>query len=189
MHALKMFEASALSLRGGDDPLRPDPTDEALHKVLKEGVACQVLEEAMYLSDSAGMSAIVAEDNLNASVDMGTSEMEVLRYLADAVAAGPDRDRKDILRQAKLHFGGTEYDPQALKFLLAFVVACPHKLVEMVQSLHFGLVNPAQLRMKPKGFAELAGLNPKFPYCKAEPAASDGRNWHPDVHVCMCVRT
>ena len=93
-----MFEASTLSLRGGDDPLRPDPTDEALHKVLKEGVACQVLEEAMYLSDSAGMSAIVAEDNLNASVDMGTSEMEVLRYLADAVAAGPDRDRKDILR-------------------------------------------------------------------------------------------
>ena len=60
----------------GDEPLRADPKDKKLAEVLADGVLCQVLEEGMYLSDKAGMSAIVQGDNLNAAVDMGTGEME-----------------------------------------------------------------------------------------------------------------
>ena len=168
MHALKMFAAGHMTLRGGgSDPLRPTPSDEQLQKALKDGVMCQVMDEKMYLQDKAGMLAIVAEDNMNASVEMGTCEMEVLRYLSDEVAKGGDVPVDKILRQAKLHFGGTEYGEPALKCLLAFAMAVPRKLVEMVQALHFALVNPAQLRMKPKAFADVAALNPKFPYCKA----------------------
>ena len=78
MHALKIYASQSMMLRGvGDAPLRSDPQDKKLAEVLSEGVLCQVLDEGTFLSDKAGMSAIVQEDNLNAAIDMGTGEMEV----------------------------------------------------------------------------------------------------------------
>ena len=79
MHALKVFASETMTLRGkGEDLLRADPQDQALAVTLREGILCQVLDERMYLGDRAGMSAIVQEDNLNAAIEMGTGEMEVV---------------------------------------------------------------------------------------------------------------
>ena len=79
VHALKVYASETMTLRGkGDEPLRADPQVKKLAEVLSEGILCQVLDEAMYLGDKAGMSAIVQEDNLNAAIDMGTGEMEAV---------------------------------------------------------------------------------------------------------------
>ena len=79
MHALKVFASETMTLRGkGDDLLRADPQDKPLAVTLREGILCHVLDEEMYLGDRAGMSAIVQEDNLNAAIEMGTGEMEVV---------------------------------------------------------------------------------------------------------------
>ena len=82
VHALKVFASETMPLRGeGSEPLRADPLDKQLHETLSEGILCQVLDEGMYLDDKAGMSAIVQEDNLNAAIDMGIGEMEVVSYV------------------------------------------------------------------------------------------------------------
>ena len=79
VHALKVFACEAMTLRGkGEELLRADPKDKKLQETLSEGILCQVLDEGMYIGDKAGMSAIVQEDNLNAAIEMGTGEMEVL---------------------------------------------------------------------------------------------------------------
>ena len=83
MHALKVYASSSMTLHSSStqacpqEPLRPDPRDKKLAEVLSQGILCQVLDEEAYVGDKAGMSAIITEDNLNASIDMATGEMEV----------------------------------------------------------------------------------------------------------------
>ena len=54
-----------------------------------------------------------------------------------------------------------------MKSLLAFAMAVPPKLVDMLQALHFALVSPTQLRLPAKAFANIAGLPESYPYAKA----------------------
>ena len=61
---------------GGTVPVRAAAHDIKLNEALDEGLLAQVMDEDMYRKDLAGMSAIVQEDNMNAAIDMGTSEME-----------------------------------------------------------------------------------------------------------------
>ena len=85
---MKLFKAGTMCLHGGSDPdqvIRPNPDDAQLDAALKEGILCRVLEQGAYVGDVDGMLAIVAEDNLNASVEMSTNEMEILRWYAKEI--------------------------------------------------------------------------------------------------------
>ena len=52
----------------------------------------------------------------------------------------------DLATKARAHFGGSAFKDGDFMSLLAFAMAVPAKLVDMLQSLHFALVSPAQLR-------------------------------------------
>ena len=78
VQALKVFACGTMTLRGtGEKPLRPDPNDKKLLEALSEGVLCQVLNEGMYVSDNAGVSTTVKEQNFNAAIDIDIGTMEV----------------------------------------------------------------------------------------------------------------
>ena len=81
VHALKLFRAASAHLNGTREVLKPNPKDRQLEEHLSEGVACEVFREELWDEDPAGLAAIVGEDNMDAAVDMGSSEVEVLQAL------------------------------------------------------------------------------------------------------------
>ena len=94
---------------------------------------------------------------------------EVLRWMSDEVRRSSEGGLSptDIVQKAKLHFGSSAFKESDLKSLLAFGIAVPPKLVDMLQALHFALVSPAQMRLPAKVFASIAELPREFPYAKA----------------------
>ena len=68
--------------------------------------------------------------------------------------------------KARAHFGAAGFSDGDYKALLAFAVACPRKLVEMLQAIHFALVSPTILRMPGVAFGRIAELEQLYPYSK-----------------------
>ena len=68
--------------------IRPNPTGLQLKQHLCEGINCLVLGEGLW-SDTEAMKAIIAEDNLNASVEMSTNEIEILSFMGEELASAP----------------------------------------------------------------------------------------------------
>ena len=98
-----------------------------------------------------------------------TQRLEVLRWFSEKVRGASTGGfvPKDAISEAKLHFGGSAFRETDMKSLLAFAMAVPPKLVDMLQALHFALVSPTQLRLPAKAFANIAGLPESYPYAKA----------------------
>ena len=70
------------------------------------------------------------------------------------------------IAKARAHFGAAGFSDGDYKALLAFAAACPRKLVEMLQAIHFALVSPTVLRMPGVAFGRIAGLDRLCPYSK-----------------------
>ena len=93
---------------------------------------------------------------------------EVLRWFSDKVrsAGNGGLSPTETGKAAKLHFGGSAFGETDMKSLLAFAMSVPHKLVDMVQALHFALVSPTVMRLPAKAFGRIAALPKDYPYAK-----------------------
>ena len=97
---------------------------------------------------------------------------EVLRWMSDLVRCGGmspvtgGMSTVDVVDKATLHFGGSAFKDADYRYLLAFAMAVPPKLVDMIQSLHFALVSPARFRLPAHAFAKVAALPREYPYAK-----------------------
>ena len=165
--ALKLFKVGTTKLLGGsslDDMIRRNSSDEQLALHLDEGVACQVLMAEIWDEDNAGMQATIAEDSMNASLDMATNEMEVLTFFAEEVHTG--KSAEDCLAAAKARFGTSAFGEPDLKSLYIFALRVPPTLARNLCELHFALIPQALCRCPPRHFgaiARIGGLSPVKP--------------------------
>ena len=139
-----------------DKVIRAHSSDAQLALHLEEGVACHVLQPMIWKDDTEGLQAIIAEDNMNASVDMATNEMEVLVFLSDHVAAGLPFD--ECFAAAKTRFGTSAFGEADMKSLYNFAMRVPQNLIKNLAELHFSLIPPALLRCPPRHFGSIARI-------------------------------
>ena len=156
--ALKLFKLGHVQLNGGQssDMIAAPASDKQLAMHLDEGVYCQVLSEGIWSQDPDGLQAIITEDNMNASVDMATNEMEVLRYIADEADSG--KSPEECLSRTQSRFGNSAFSDADVHSLYNFAVRVPHNLVKNLAELHFSLIPPALLRCPPRHFGAIARI-------------------------------
>ncbi|CAK0853934.1 unnamed protein product [Prorocentrum cordatum] len=73
-HALKLYDCRSHFLNGTREVIEPSPHDK-LSQHLAEGMACEVMREDLW-ADSESLEALVGEDNMDASTDLASSEIE-----------------------------------------------------------------------------------------------------------------
>lgn len=133
---------------------------------------CEVLKEDLWISDFEAMLAIIGEDNQNASLDMGTNEMEVLQLLSSEleqhrVAKTDPQERFDlVIAKARTLFGSQSYSMGDFTRLFNFALRVGHQLCKNMSELHFSLINPALLRCRPAEFGTVAKLDEVSAHCK-----------------------
>ena len=60
--ALKLFQMGKVTHCDERNIIKPNPNDDQLKHALEDGIACEVLDEKLWLEDEAGVLAIIAED-------------------------------------------------------------------------------------------------------------------------------
>lgn len=153
--ALKLFRLGTVIFHESSEVIRPSPQDAQLRRHLQEGVCCEVLSEDLW-EDKESIQALIAEDNLNAAVEMSTNEVEILAFMSQEIAAAPStmgaKERFEmILTKARGRFGGQSFREVDLLHLHNFAVRVPRQLVQNLCELHFALVPASSLRCKAFG--------------------------------------
>ena len=168
--ALKMLRIGSFVMSGTGDPIMPPPNDAALGMALKEGIYCDVLGEALW-HDTEAIAALLAEDNLNASVEMGTNEVEILEFMGDELAAksgAPSAKSRfeEIAAKARGRFGCTAFSETDFLHLHNFAIRIPRQLLRNLGEMHFALVPASTLRCKATEFDYVARLDKSITFTK-----------------------
>ena len=168
--ALKMLRIGSFKMSGTGEPITPPPNDGALAMAMKEGIYCDVLGEALW-QDSEAVAALLAEDNLNASVEMGTNEVEILRFMGDELAVKVEglsaKGRfEQIVAKARGRFGCTAFSETDFLHLHNFATRIPRQLLKNLGEMHFALVPASTLRCKAIEFDSVARLDRSIVYTK-----------------------
>ena len=134
------------------EAIRPNPQDGQLRRHIQEGVCCEVLSEGLW-EEKDGLQAIIAEDNLDAAVEMSTNDIEPLAFMSQEIAAvASDMEAKArwemILGKAQARFGGQAFRDTDFLHLHNFAVRVPRQLVQNLCELHFALVPASSLRCR-----------------------------------------
>ncbi len=169
--ALKLFRCGTVPMYHSKEVIRPNPADAQLRTHLTEGLARDVMAEGLWLEDFRALQAMITDDNLNASVEMATNEMEVLSFLSSELADMPaGSDAKEqfrlVMARAKSHFGSQAFGETDMVHLYNFAVRVPRSLCRNLSELHFSLVSPASLRCKPQDFGAIAKIDSTSTYSK-----------------------
>ena len=168
--ALKMLRIGSFTVSGTGEAIVPPPGDAVLAAALKEGIYCDVLGEAVW-SDTEAIAALLAEDNMNASVEMGTNEVEILCFMGDELAnlsgTGSAKDRfEKIVVKARSRFGCTAFSDTDFLHLHNYAIRVPRALLRNLGEMHFALVPASTLRCKAVEFDLVARLDKLAPYSK-----------------------
>lgn len=163
--ALKLFRLGTVIFHDSSEVIRPSPQDAQLRRHLQEGVCCEVLSEDLW-EDKEAIQALIAEDNLNAAVEMSTNEVEILAFMSQEIAAAPSsmgaKERFEmILNKARGRFGGQSFREVDLLHLHNFAVRVPRQLVQNLCELHFALVPASSLRCKAFGVSRGPTTRPR----------------------------
>ena len=171
VHALKLFLCASVHFQSSKEIIKPNPADTQLLRHIEDGVACEVMEDQLWLLDFDGMMGIIGEDNMNAAVDMGINEMEVMQLISSELEAlSPTLDHKQrfeaCMARVKSHFGSQSFSDADITHLYNFAVRVPRHLCKNLGELHFSLIPPALLRCRPSDFGAVAKIDATHPYCK-----------------------
>lgn len=169
--ALKLFKIASVPMHETGQIIMPDPKDTLLQEHLVSGVAVQLMNEALW-DDEASLKAIIAEDNLNASVEMATSEVELLAFMSEELQTEEFKKMEPKLRFQRLaakaqgRFGEQSFRHQDLLNMHNFAVRVPRPLVKNLCEVHFAHIPASFLRCKTSDYNAVAGLDAKTPHCK-----------------------
>ena len=168
--ALKILRAGSFTSSDTGEPLVPPPGDAALAAAIKQGIYCDVLGEGLW-GDHEAIAALLAEDNLNASVEMGTNEMELLSFMSAELPSKSDTQSAkskfdQLASKARTRFGATAFSDSELLHLHNYATRVPQQLVRNLGEMHFALVPASTLRCKTIEFDHVARVDRSVCYVK-----------------------
>lgn len=168
--ALKLLRNGTVVLHESTELIRADKGDSQLKNALEEGVACEMMSEALW-HDVEAVKALIAEDNLNASVEMSTNEMEILSFMSSELQAmAEDMSPKErfacIMEKARSRFGNQAFKDSDLLHLHNFAVRIPRSLCKRLCELHFATIPASALRCKAIDFDLIAKIDTESAHCK-----------------------
>ena len=159
----------------GAEPFRPNPADVVLRDAIGTGVCCEVFRESLWLADMPGMLAIIAEDNLNAGVQMGVGEMEVVSWFSHRIVE-KQSGAKQKLTSAMIHeqlvveamrqFGQQAYSPSDYTCMFNIAARLGSRYSKMLAEMHFAMLSPALSSVRPKDLNTIADLSDKYHFVK-----------------------
>ena len=169
--AVKLFASASAMLHGTRELIKPNPRDKQLQQHLQEGIACEVLREELWDSDEAGLMAIINEDNMDASVELATSETEVLaelRRILDVTKGDKDPNARyqKVLTAARQRFGAVSYSEADFMNMYNFATRVPKALVDNMCQIHFACIPAAMIRVRPIEYGLVAKVDKTCPYIK-----------------------
>ena len=160
--ALKLLRLGSHTMADSGEPIVANPQDVALAKAMREGIYCDVLGEALW-NDPDALKAIMAEDNLNACVEMGTNEVEILAFMADELKEKSELSSKmrfeQIVRKARSRFGCSAFSDADFLNLHNFAVRVSVNSLRNWCAMHFALVPASTLRCKSVEYDSIARLD------------------------------
>ncbi len=168
--ALKLLQIGSYTMGPSEEPIAPPPSDAPLEAAMREGIYCDVLGEGLW-SDTDAVAAILAEDNLNASVEMGTNEVEILSFMGAELSVKAEESSakarfQQIVQKARGRFGCSAFCDADFLHLHNFAVRVPNHLLRNLCEMHFALVPASTLRCKAAEYDAIARLDRGATYSK-----------------------